>query len=258
MTSKTGYIKNLIKGLAALSLLVSAFMATATPSSAEDLTSGQKSAIEEMIHEYILNHPEVIIESVNRMQARDKAAEAEKQKQMVVALSDDLFNDPNAPVDVTGDNPDVTIVEFFDYQCGYCKKVFPSLKNVMASDDKIRFIYKEFPILGPQSVVAAKAALASVKQGKYSAFHDAMMGSRGQLTDEKIFEAAASVGIDVDRLKKDMEAPEIQKHLDDNYALAQKLGVGGTPALVVGKEFIPGAISEEALRQLIDQVRNES
>ena len=140
----------------------------------------------------------------------------------------EIFDDPATPV---GGNPqgDVTIVEFFDYRCPYCKQVQPSLETLLDQDPKLRFVYKEMPVLGPSSVVAAHAALAARLQGKYDAFHNAMMAAKGQITDEVVYHVAGSVGLDVERLKRDMASPEVDQAVKANLALAEALDIRGTP-----------------------------
>jgi protein-disulfide isomerase len=151
----------------------------------------------------------------------------------------ELLRDPMSPV--IG-NPDgtVTLVEFFDYQCGFCKAAEPRLQQLVKDDPNVRLVLKEYPILSPESVVAAKAALASVKQGKYTAFHQAMLGHRGQLKTENIWEIAKTVGLDVERLRKDMDAPEITDHLLANFNLARKLKISVVPGFLVDTQVLSG------------------
>jgi protein-disulfide isomerase len=151
----------------------------------------------------------------------------------------------------------VTIVEFFDYRCPYCKQVLPSLQALLKEDQKLRFLYKEMPVLGPQSVTAAHAALAAQRQGKYEAFHNAMMATKGQITDETVYKVAGSVGLDVDRLKQDMSAPDVGQALKTNLALATELNIRGTPGFIVGNHIVPGAIDLEALRNMVADARKE-
>jgi protein-disulfide isomerase len=167
-----------------------------------------------------------------------------------------VFDDPDSPV---GGNPkgDVSLVEFFDYRCGYCKQVEPALDALLETDRQLRVVYKEFPVLGPDSVTAARAALASHRQGKYGVFHRAMMATKGQINDTAVFKVAGSVGLDIERLKRDMEAPEIDRMLKANLALAEALNIRGTPGFVVGNEIVPGAISLDALKHLIELARNK-
>ena len=151
----------------------------------------------------------------------------------------------------------MTIVEFFDYRCPYCKQVLPSLQALLKEDQKLRFLYKEMPVLGPQSVTAAHAALAAERQGKYEAFHNAMMATKGQITDETVYKVAGSVGLDLERLKQDMSAPEIGQALKTNLALADALNIRGTPGFIVGNHIVPGAIDLDALRNMVAEARKE-
>jgi protein-disulfide isomerase len=149
------------------------------------------------------------------------------------------LNDPNTPV-LGNPKGDVAIIEFFDYQCPYCKAIEPKLEKLVKDDANIKSVIKEFPILGPVSIVASKAALASVRQGKYDAYHKAMMAYRGQLKEENVFAMAKDVGIDVDRLRKDMDAPEVAAQIIDNMNLARALKISVTPAMIVGNHIYAG------------------
>ncbi|MEK9725021.1 MAG: DsbA family protein, partial [Rhodospirillaceae bacterium] len=188
----------------------------APPAAAADdaFTLAQKEQLDKLIETYILNHPEVIVEAVRRMQVRE---EAEKQAAATAALKakkDELEHDPHAPL-LGNPQGKVTVVEFFDYRCGYCKRVFPSVMQLLADDSNIRYVLKEFPILGPESVAASKAALAvwRADKSKYAEFHSALMTSSGGLPESKILGIAAHLGIDKDQLKRDMADPAIEKIL---------------------------------------------
>jgi protein-disulfide isomerase len=166
----------------------------------------------------------------------------------------EIFDDPATPV---GGNPqgDVTIAEFFDYQCPYCKRVQPGLQALLDQDRKLRFIYKEMPVLGSASVVAARAALAAKRQGKYEAFHAAMMGTKGQITADTVDRIAETVGLDVDWLKQDMAAPEIMRALRANLALANALNIHGTPGFIIGNRIVMGALDLDTLKNMIAAAR---
>lgn len=221
---------------------------------AQSVPAEQRQAIEQVVREYLLKHPEVIVEAIEELQKRERADEERKGKQGLSQNKDKLFNDPASPV---AGNPkgDVTLVEFFDYQCGYCKSVQADVQKLIKDDGKLKFVFKEFPILGPASVVAAKAALASRAQGKYEAYHNALMANRGQLDEATILKIAASVGLDTERLKKDMDAPEVQQALGANLALAEQLGIRGTPGFVVGDRIVPGAIKLDDMKKLVSEAR---
>ena len=237
-------------------VLACAFLAVAPLRSigATEITPERRQAIEAIIHDYLMQNPDVLIEALRA--AEDKANRDADAKAALVLKDrrDEVFDDPATPV---GGNPqgDVTIVEFFDYRCPYCKQVQPTLQKLLDEDHKLRFVYKEMPVLGAPSVTAAHAALAARLQGKYETFHAAMMGTKGQITDEVVYQVAGSIGLDVDRLKRDMAAPEIEGALKANLALATALDIRGTPGFIIGEHIVPGAIDLDALKNLIEEVR---
>ena len=216
------------------------------------LNAEQTKAVEKIIRQYLGDHPEVILEALQAMEEKKRVAEQRKREQALFLRRDALEKDPSSPV---GGNPegDVTIVEFFDYQCGYCKRVWASIRELLAGDANIRYVFKEFPILGPESVVASRAALAAWKQGPepYMAFHSALMENRGGLPEAKIMAVAAKVGLDVDQLREDMDSPAVQQALRKNYRLAQELDISGTPAFIIGDHLIPGAADLDSLKKLV-------
>jgi protein-disulfide isomerase len=241
-------LRTLALGLALLAPL------TLAASAADEFSADQQRAIEKIVREYLVGHPEVLMEA---LQAAEEKMNAEQEGRSKAALAErrkEIFEDPADPV---GGNPkgDVTIVEFFDYRCPYCKQVHPSIVELIGSDKQVRFVYKEFPVLGKDSVFAGRAALAAARQGRYERFHDALMGLKGQLGEETVLKTAAGVGLDVDRLNADMAAPEIDRALKANIKLAEALEIHGTPGFVIGDEIVPGAVSLETLKQLIDAAR---
>ncbi|MBV9686966.1 MAG: DsbA family protein, partial [Alphaproteobacteria bacterium] len=192
--------------------LAGALISVAAPAAwaATDLAPAQREAIEGIIHDYLLHNPDVLLEALRGAEEKLNHEADLKAAKVLNDRQSEIFDDRATPV--TG-NPrgDVTIVEFFDYRCPYCKQVLPSLQTLLKEDHNLRFVFKELPVLGPQSVTAAHAALAAQRQGKYEAFHNAMMATKGQITDETVYKVAGSVGLDVDRLKQDMSAPEIEQ-----------------------------------------------
>jgi protein-disulfide isomerase len=154
-------------------------------------------------------------------------------------------------------NPDasVTVVEFFDYQCPYCKRMAQDLAKIAAEDPDVKIIFKEFPVFGRESTLATRAALASAKQGKYAEFHLAIMGLRGAPSENALFRVASRLGMDLDRLRRDMQSPSIETQIQTNLQLARQVGVRGTPAFIVGDQLVPGAMSPEQMRQLIAEKR---
>ncbi len=234
--------------------LVTALACAAPSPAAEPLTPEQKAAVETIIHDYFMAHPEFMIEVLQEAEAKLKADKVADAKQAIAARRSELLQDATAPV---GGNPagDVTIVEFFDYRCPYCKQVEPSLEALIKQDPKLRIVYKEFPVLGDASVYASRVALAARKQGKYAPFHDAMMATKGEIDQDVILRVAKSVGVDIDKAKAEMNAPDIDALIKRNYALAEALDIQGTPAFIVGDTLVPGATDIERLRQLVADAR---
>jgi protein-disulfide isomerase len=224
--------------------------------SGSDATTAMASdAFERRVRDYLLEHPEVIMEAVGRLEARNRATEESDAQAALKARTDEVFGDPASPV---GGNPagDVTMVEFFDYNCPYCRKVGSAVREMVAGDPKLRVVYKEFPILGPNSVFAAKAALAAHRQGRYIAFHEALMRARGVADEAAALRIAAEIGLDVTRLKADMADAAIQSALDRNLQLARALRLAGTPGFVIGDEILRGAADAATLRSLVDKARS--
>jgi len=209
-----------------------------------------RAATEQIVREYLMAHPEVLVESLSTYQEKLEAQQAEAQRQALATRQNEMFKNPASPV---AGNPqgDVTLVEFFDYQCGYCKAVHADVWRLLESDGKVRLVLKEFPILGPASLTASRAALAARKQDKYDALHSALMENRGQLDDDQIMRIAGSVGLDMERLKKDMQAPDIQDALQRNLQLAADLNIRGTPAFVIGDQIVAGAVGLERLKEMV-------
>ena len=226
----------------------------ALPAAADSTMPQDQPALDRAIHDYLMGHPDVVMDALKAAQQNADAQAAAQSRRTIISKRKDLLD---ATDDLVQGNPqgDVTLVEFFDYRCPYCKQVQPSLDALLKADRKLRIVYKEFPILGEASVYATHVALAAKKQGKYAEFHRAMMAAKGEIGDDAILAVAASVGLDLAKLKADMKAPEIDKLIDKNYALADALDIQGTPALIVGDTLIPGAIDLDTLRKDIAAVR---
>jgi protein-disulfide isomerase len=226
----------------------------ASPVRAAEFTAEQRQAIEGIIRDYLQKNPEAMLNALQAAEDKVKGEAHDKASAALVARRHEVFDDPDAPV---AGNPqgNASLVEFFDYRCPYCKQVEPSLEALLTADPQLRFVYKEFPVLGPASVTAARAALAARQQGKFDAFHHAMMITKGEFDEPVVFKVASSVGLDVERLKRDMAAPDIDRMLKANVDLAGALDIKGTPGFVIGDEIVPGAISLQALKQLIETAR---
>jgi protein-disulfide isomerase len=214
------------------------------------LEPAMRQSMEQLIEQYIKTHPEVIEQSLQALEAKREADERARQKVALSKHQQELLNDPASPV---SGNPsgDIAVVEFFDYRCGYCKKAAGAVTQLQKEDRRVRVIYKDFPILGDASELAAKAALASKLQGKHQAFHEALLAFKGDLTKDSILSLAGEVGLDVKRLEQDMANPEWQKVIDRNRSLAKNLGISGTPGFIVGTELVPGALDVNGLKELI-------
>jgi protein-disulfide isomerase len=237
----------LLSGLLALS---AAAIPVGAQAAEPDLPAEQ---VEQIVRDLLLREPEIILQALEELQRREAAEQAQRQQESIVANQEALVSDPASPV---GGNPegDVTLVEFFDYRCTYCRRVVSSVQALMQEDRELRIVFKELPVLGEDSVRAARAALAAERQGHYTPFHFALMTSE-DLSPDAIRRLAAEVGLDPDQLEQDMDAPEIQEAIDANYRLAQELGIEGTPAFVVGDELIPGAVDKGRLESLIANAR---
>ena len=210
--------------------------------------------LDQRIHDYILAHPEVLVQALQSLDERQREADAAQAKETLKARANDIFQDKQSPVGGNAQG-NVTLVEFFDYNCPYCRLMAPIMEQAVADDPQLRIVYKEFPILGPDSVFAAKAALAAEQQGKYREFHKALYGSRTRVTEAAVLKIAAETGLDVERMKGDMQKPDIQALIDRNAELAQALRITGTPGFVAGEQIFPGATDLATLKKLIEQAR---
>jgi protein-disulfide isomerase len=241
-------LRSLLAGSLLAGWTLAAQAADAPPPAVSD---AQRASIESVVHDYLLKHPEVIFEAV---QAYKDNQQAEKDKEAQEALAKrgaDLLHDPATQV-AGNAGSDCSIVEFFDNQCPYCQANEPELQKLLKQDSRVKLVLKEFPILGPTSLIASKAALASVKQGKYLQFHEALLAHRGHYEKAEIVdEIAKSVGLDLDRLHKDMEAPEVTEALDRNLDLGRALNITGTPGFVIGTQIVSGASSVDDLKKYV-------
>ena len=216
----------------------------------------QKAAFEALIRDYLVNHPEVLVEAQQALEARQEAQRAEQMKQAMATVGPKLFRSPLSPIAGT-DKGDVTIVEFFDYNCGYCKRAMTDVTKLIDGDKKVKFVFKELPIFGKDSENAARVALAASKQGKYFELHRAMLDFKGKVDEAKAIELAQKIGLDVEKLKKDMASADVTKEIVETRELAEKLGIQGTPHFFVADKVVPGAPENlhEVLTQNITEVR---
>lgn len=219
------------------------------------LTDAQKTAVEAVVRELLTKkEPELVIKAAQSVQEKMEKESVVKSSESITKNREKLLNDPDTPV---GGNPkgDITVVQFFDYMCGYCKMAQGHLAKLVAEDKNVRLVYKEFGILGPNSIEASKAALASAAQGKYIAFHNALMSSKERLDSDGIMKLAGTVGLDVEKLKKDMESDKVAKIIADTRTLAEAMGARGTPTFVIGEKLYPGALPYDQLKEAIAEAR---
>lgn len=209
-----------------------------------------KGDVEQIIHNYIMTNPQVVMDSIQAMQKREALAKLQSHR-------DELFSAPADPI-AGKHSGDATVVEFFDYNCRYCKRSMPVVTQLLKEDDKLRIVFKEYPILGPESRLAAKAALAvnMIAKDRYLDFHVALMNQASPKSEKDLLEIAQSAGLDAVALKAKMADLEIDKILKANHDLASAIGVQGTPAFIIGDELIPSAIDIDALRSKIKALRS--
>ncbi len=238
-----------------LAAAVPALAQTATPSSG--LTAEQRKAIVGLIRETLLQNPEIIQEAMIELERRNAVAQADAQRNAVTAEKAKLV-DPATSAIVGNPQGDVTIVEFMDYNCGFCKRAVEDVRALVKEDPKLKVVIKDFPILGPDSVEASRVAVAAMVQlpgAKYFDFHNKLMATKGRINGAKALEVAKEAGADVERLKKDMESAQTKSVIEDTVALGDRLGLTGTPAFILGDEVVFGAVGAPALKQKIEAVR---
>ncbi|MCB2056148.1 MAG: DsbA family protein [Geminicoccaceae bacterium] len=252
-----------MRRFAFVALVILLFAAAALESGAQERAGGSSSgasvatdlpaeAIEQIVKDYLLREPEVIMQALQRLQERQAEAEAAQAQAMLEAHADAIVDDPRDGV--INPEGDVTLVEFFDYRCGYCRGMAAGLQKMVEEDPGLRLVLKEFPILGEDSLRAARAALAAKEQGAYAPFHDALMGA-ADMSMDGIRRLAERHGLDVARLEADMASPAIGQQIDDTLELGQALGITGTPSFILGERIIPGAAPLPQLAQMIEAER---
>ena len=225
---------------------------------AQSITDTQRTEIEKIVREYLISHPEVLQEAISALEKKQAAEEAEKHEAAVKDNAQEIFNSPRQ---VTVGNPqgDVTFVEFFDYNCGYCKRAMSDMFDLLKNDPKLKVVLKEFPVLGPGSVEAARVAVAVRMQDKtgkkYLDFHQKLLGGRGQADKARALAAAKEAGFDMAKLEKDMASDEVKQSLEESLKLAEKLGLNGTPSYVIGKQVVIGAVGVDNLKEKIGIAR---
>ena len=232
-----------------LALLIISFLFLCQGVQAQNMTEDQ---VKKLALDAILENPEIIMQAVAILQQREKEQAASGANTVRLEVE----SDPNAP-NLGNPEGDVTVVEFFDYNCPYCRSAGQTVQALLAADENVRVIYREWPILGDDSVMAARAALAAREQGKYEAFHWALMNGEGRVTEALIFKVARDLGMDVAQLEADMVSPAVEAHIALSNALAQQLGFTGTPAFIVGDKTAPGMLNLDEITMLVAEARAE-
>jgi protein-disulfide isomerase len=238
--------------LLATFLLVLAQALAPPPAGAQGLSEPE---VERIVRDYLMREPEIILEAIEALQRRQQEAEAERRRGAIARLEAEIFRDPVTPV-IGNPDGDVTLVEFMDYRCGFCRRMVPAIQGLLADDPGLRIAMKELPVLGEDSVRAARAALAAHAQGAYVDMHFALLAA-DDLSIDGIVAVARDLGLDLERLRRDMDSTGVGAHIQANYRLARELGIEGTPAFVVGGEVVPGAVPREQLEALIGLARGE-
>jgi protein-disulfide isomerase len=251
------FLKELVMRFTWCKILLAALFAVAIgaqPSQAQPTNNLTPDQVREIVRDVINKEPELILESVKKFQSQKQENEGKQQADLIKTRKKELLNDPDSPV---SGNPkgDVTIVDFYDYNCGYCKVMAPIVKKAVEADGKVRWVLKDYPILRPSSTTAAKASIAAAKQGKHLALHMALMELKQPLEEPLLFETAAKAGLDVEKLKKDMESPAVIAASERTSKLGQDLLIRGTPFMIIGDKVFPGALQEEALKAAIADAR---
>ncbi len=256
---------SVVGGAVAIAALVGGFQlgrtgGVASPSeatSATPATAMDRQQVETIVRDYMVNNPEIVVEMQAALEARESAAKQEAAIAAIKGSTDAIFRSPNDAV-IGNPNGKTTIVEFYDYNCGFCKRAMADMQGLVQSDPDLRFVLKELPILGPDSQrshVVAQAFHRLMPQ-KYNEFHFAMMGSEGRATEDSAIQLAVSLGADEAALRAEMEKPEIVAAFQKSFELADKLSITGTPSYVIGDEVVFGALGEELLRQKIAAARS--
>lgn len=244
--------------LLAPALFMLALCGMPPPASAQSFSDSQRGDIETIVRNYLIAHPEVLEEAMTELSKRQATAEAEKHEASVAKNAETIFNSPRGVV-LGNKDGDVTFVEFFDYNCGYCKRAMADMLDLMKTDPKLKVVLKEFPVLSQGSVEAAQVAVAVRMQDptgkKYLDFHQKLLGGRGPADKARAMAAAKEAGLDTARIEKDLASPEVRATIEENFKLAESMGMNGTPSYVIGKQVVIGAVGLDNLREKIGVAR---
>lgn len=235
-----------------IAALGAVFLVSQSPEAAEKI---DKVEVQKIVREYLSEHPEIVIEAIESYQANQQEIEQRMFEKTLVSQKDTLFDD-SLPF---AGNPDadVVIAEFFDYNCGYCKRAVGDINKILDKDNNVKFIFHEMPILSNSSHEAARYSLASHKQGKYFEYHQALMKMSGSKTKASLEKEAEKIGLDVEQLRNDAASKEVREQVEKSVALSRKLGIRGTPAFVIGDRLAPGYMTYQNMQQIIEEVRKD-
>lgn len=235
-----------------------ALLTLAAPASAE-MTDAEREDFRAEVRAYLMEHPEVIIEAVQSLEAREAEAKAETDEKLVQVNSEDIFNDGHSWV---GGNPDgdITLVEFMDYRCGYCRRAYEDVEKLIEEDGNIRFVLKEFPILGEASTLSSRFAIAAQQvagEDAYKSVHDALMSYDGSYDDTALTRLADSLGLDAAPILAAMYSDGVNEVLAENLALARRLQVNGTPTFIMDDQMLRGYVPFDGMKQIVAEMRAE-
>lgn len=240
------------------SILASTMLAAGcTPETNQQAQATDKEEIRKIIKDYLLEQPEIIREAIQELEKRTAEAEEKKQKELIAENRELLLSDKYS-FNTGNVEGDVTVIEFFDYNCPYCRQALKNIVKLMDEDKNVHVVLKEYPILGEASQMAALSALAARKQGKYMEYHTALLSAKGRINKDAIEKIAEQVGLDVEQLKKDMDSPEVKDALAKNIEVGIKLGINGTPTFIFNDQVVPQVLPFEDMKELIAKKRNAS
>lgn len=242
------------RSLTALAVAAALALPAVPAALSAEFSDAQREEIGAIVREYLIRNPEVLREAFQALEEKEQLAQAAQAEQGITEHAADIFRSADDPV-IGNPMGSVVMVEFFDYNCGYCKRSLGDVLRLIETDKDLKVVLKEFPILSEGSRYAARAALASRTQGKYLDFHLALLSHKGGVEEAQVDEIARSVGIDVARMKTDMSSAEVERVLDRNEQLAQALGINGTPAFIIDRTLVPGSVPFAQLAGAIAAVR---
>jgi protein-disulfide isomerase len=245
--------------IAAAFMAAAAALTAAPPAHAQAISAEQRGEIEKIIREYLLSHPELLQETMAELEKREQQASSEKSAAAVREHAEAIYSSPRQ-VNLGNSKGDVALVEFFDYNCAYCKRAMADMLDLLKNDGKLKVVLKEFPVLGEGSVQAAQVAVAVRMQDKtggkkYLEFHQKLLGGRGPADKARALAVAKEVGMDMAKLDKDMASDEVKQTLEENFKLAEALGLNGTPSYIAGKDVVIGAVGLPALKEKLSMAR---